>query len=149
MPSTSQGGAGAGSGCYFYIPKTESHLEARLWNEVFALTETRLGLPANSIKATVLIEGPCRRCSRWMRSSTELREHMAGLNIGRWDYIFSFINGLGKNARFLTPDRGRMVMSEAFLKSYGALLVKTCHRRAAFAMGGMAAQIPVKNDPRQ
>ncbi len=135
-----------GSGCYFYIPKTESHLEARLWNEVFTLAETRLGLPAKSIKATVLIE-TLPAVFEMDEILYELRDHMAGLNIGRWDYIFSFIKRLGKNARFLTPDRGRMVMSEAFLKSYGALLVKTCHRRQAFAMGGMAAQIPVKNDP--
>ncbi|MFG1461463.1 malate synthase A [Xanthobacter sp. DSM 24535] len=135
-----------GSGAYFYLPKTESHLEARLWNEVFSFAEARLGLPANSIKATVLIE-TLPAVFEMDEILYELRDHVAGLNIGRWDYIFSFIKRLGKNARFLTPDRGRMVMSEAFLKAYGSLLVKTCHRRGAFAMGGMAAQIPVKGDP--
>ncbi|TCT06734.1 malate synthase A [Aquabacter spiritensis] len=134
-----------GSGPYFYLPKTESHQEARLWNEVFVLAETRLGLPASSIKATVLIE-TLPAVFEMDEILYELRDHVAGLNIGRWDYIFSFIKRLGKNARFLTPDRARMVMSEAFLKAYGALLVKTCHRRGAFAMGGMAAQIPVKGD---
>jgi malate synthase len=134
-----------GSGPYFYLPKTESHLEARLWNEVFSFAEARIGLPANCIKATVLIE-TLPAVFEMDEILYELRDHVAGLNIGRWDYIFSFIKRLGKNARFLTPDRGRMVMSEAFLKAYGSLLVKTCHRRGAFAMGGMAAQIPVKGD---
>ncbi|WP_029005956.1 malate synthase A [Azorhizobium doebereinerae] len=135
-----------GSGPYFYLPKTESHLEARLWNDVFTLAEARLGLPAKTIKATVLIE-TLPAVFEMDEILYELRDHVAGLNIGRWDYIFSFIKRLGKNARFLTPDRARMVMNEAFLKAYGALLVKTCHRRKAFAMGGMAAQIPVKNNP--
>ncbi len=135
-----------GSGAYFYLPKTESHKEARLWDDVFTLTEARLGIPAKSIKATVLIE-TLPAVFEMDEILYELRDHVAGLNIGRWDYIFSFIKRLGKNARFLTPDRGRMVMNEAFLKAYGALLVKTCHRRGAFAMGGMAAQIPVKGDP--
>ncbi|MGU3494511.1 malate synthase A [Xanthobacteraceae bacterium A53D] len=135
-----------GSGPYFYLPKTESHLEARLWNDVFTLAEARLGIPAKTIKATVLIE-TLPAAFEMDEILYELRDHMAGLNIGRWDYIFSFIKRLGKNERFLTPDRARMVMSEAFLKAYGALLVKTCHRRKAFAMGGMAAQIPVKNNP--
>ena len=135
-----------GSGPYFYVPKIESHLEARLWNDVFTHTEQRLDLPANCIKATVLIE-TLPAVFEMDEILYELRTHIAGLNIGRWDFIFSFIKRLGKMERFLTPDRGRMVMSEAFLKAYGALLVKTCHRRGAFAMGGMAAQIPVKGDP--
>ncbi|MBA4789860.1 MAG: malate synthase A [Rhizobiales bacterium] len=135
-----------GSGPYFYLPKTESHLEARLWNEVFTLAEEKLGLEGKTIKATVLIE-TLPAVFEMDEILYELRDHVAGLNIGRWDYIFSFIKRLGKNERFLTPDRARMVMSEAFLKAYGALLVKTCHRRNAFAMGGMAAQIPVKGDP--
>ncbi|MEP9377446.1 malate synthase A [Aquabacter sp. CN5-332] len=135
-----------GSGAYFYLPKTESHQEARLWNDVFTLAEARLGIPAKAIKATVLIE-TLPAVFEMDEILYELRDHVAGLNIGRWDYIFSFIKRLGKNERFLTPDRARMVMSEAFLKAYGALLVKTCHRRGAFAMGGMAAQIPVKGDP--
>lgn len=134
-----------GSGPYFYLPKTESHLEARLWNDVFTMAEEKLGLEDKTIKATVLIE-TLPAVFEMDEILYELRDHVAGLNIGRWDYIFSFIKRLGKNARFLTPDRARMVMSEAFLKAYGALLVKTCHRRNAFAMGGMAAQIPVKGD---
>ncbi|WP_454918927.1 malate synthase A [Xanthobacter sediminis] len=134
-----------GSGPYFYLPKTESHLEARLWNEVFSFAEDALGLDCGAIKATVLIE-TLPAVFEMDEILFELREHMAGLNLGRWDYIFSFIKRLGKNPRFLTPDRGRMVMSEAFLKAYCLLLVETCHRRNAFAMGGMAAQIPVKGD---
>lgn len=135
-----------GSGPYFYLPKTESHLEARLWDNVFTATETALGLPHGTIKATVLIE-TLPAVFEMDEILYALKDHVAGLNIGRWDYIFSFIKRLGKNDRFLTPDRARMVMNEAFLKAYGALLVKTCHRRNAFAMGGMAAQIPVKGDP--
>ncbi|MGR7995241.1 malate synthase A [Xanthobacter sp. ZOL 2024] len=134
-----------GSGAYFYLPKTESHLEARLWDQVFSFTERQLGLPHGTIKATVLIE-TLPAVFEMNEILFELKDHMAGLNMGRWDYIFSFIKRLGKNARFLTPDRSRMVMSEAFLKAYCLLLVETCHRRNAFAMGGMAAQIPVKGD---
>ncbi|WP_234053111.1 MULTISPECIES: malate synthase A [unclassified Xanthobacter] len=134
-----------GSGPYFYLPKTESHLEARLWNEVFTFAEQELGLAHGTIKATVLIE-TLPAVFEMDEILFELKDHMAGLNMGRWDYIFSFIKRLGKNERFLTPDRGRMVMSEAFLKAYCLLLVETCHRRNAFAMGGMAAQIPVKGD---
>lgn len=134
-----------GSGPYFYLPKTESHLEARLWNEAFTFAEKALGLPHGTIKATVLIE-TLPAVFEMDEILYELKDHMAGLNLGRWDYIFSFIKRLGKNPQFLTPDRGRMVMSEAFLKAYCLLLVETCHRRNAFAMGGMAAQIPVKGD---
>ncbi|MFG1419434.1 malate synthase A [Xanthobacter sp. V0B-10] len=134
-----------GSGPYFYLPKTESHLEARLWNDVFTFAEQQLGLAHGTIKATVLIE-TLPAVFEMDEILFELKDHAAGLNLGRWDYIFSFIKRLGKNARFLTPDRGRMVMSEAFLKAYCLLLVETCHRRNAFAMGGMAAQIPVKGD---
>ncbi|MFG1351124.1 malate synthase A [Xanthobacter autotrophicus] len=135
-----------GSGPYFYLPKTESHLEARLWNDVFTAAEQKLGLAVGTIKATLLIE-TLPAVFEMDEILFELKEHMAGLNLGRWDYIFSFIKRLGKNDRFLTPDRARMVMSEAFLKAYCELLVDTCHRRNAFAMGGMAAQIPVKGDP--
>ncbi len=135
-----------GSGPYFYLPKTESHEEAKLWDDVFTLTEQKLGLAHGTIKATVLIE-TLPAVFEMDEILFALKDHVAGLNIGRWDYIFSFIKRLGKNVQFLTPDRARMVMSEAFLKAYGALLVKTCHRRNAFAMGGMAAQIPVKGDP--
>ena len=134
-----------GSGPYFYLPKTESHLEARLWNEVFVAAQKALGLPVGTIKATVLIE-TLPAVFEMDEILFEMKDHIAGLNLGRWDYIFSFIKRLGKNDRFLTPDRSRMVMSEAFLKAYGILLVRTCHRRNAFAMGGMAAQIPVKGD---
>ncbi|MFC7399363.1 malate synthase A [Chelatococcus sp. GCM10030263] len=130
----------------FYLPKMESHLEARLWNDVFTHAEEVLGVTKGSFKATVLIE-TLPAAFEMDEILYELREHMAGLNCGRWDYIFSFIKRLGKNPAFLTPDRGAMVMGKAFLRAYSLLLIKTCHRRGAFAMGGMAAQIPVKNDP--
>ena len=135
----------AGSGAWFYLPKMESHLEARLWNDVFAFSEERLGIPAGSLKATVLIE-TLPAAFEMDEILYELRDHIAGLNCGRWDYIFSFIKCLGSDPEFLTPDRSRMVMGEAFLKAYSELLIRTCHRRGAFAMGGMAAQIPVKGD---
>jgi malate synthase len=129
----------------FYLPKMENHLEARLWNDVFNFAEERLGVEKGTFKATVLIE-TLPAAFEMDEIIYELRDHMAGLNCGRWDYIFSFIKRLGKNARFLTPDRARMVMGEAFLAAYSLLLIKTCHRRGCFAMGGMAAQIPVKGD---
>jgi malate synthase len=130
----------------FYLPKMESHLEARLWNDVFTHAEEVLGITKGTFKATVLIE-TLPAAFEMDEILYELREHMAGLNCGRWDYIFSFIKRLGKNPKFLTPDRATMVMGKAFLRAYSLLLIKTCHRRGAFAMGGMAAQIPVKNDP--
>jgi malate synthase len=129
-----------------YLPKLESHLEARLWNEVFNSAERSLGIPPATLKATVLIE-TLPAAFEMDEIIYELKDHMAGLNCGRWDYIFSFIKRLGKNPDYLTPDRTTMVMGEAFLSAYAQLLIKTCHRRGAFAMGGMAAQIPVKNDP--
>src|SRR5271170_7606626 len=129
----------------FYLPKMESHLEARLWNDVFSFAERRLAIPAGALKATALIE-TLPAAFEMDEIIYELREHMAGLNCGRWDYIFSFIKRLGKNPAFLTPDRSAMVMGKAFLLAYSLLLIKTCHRRGAFAMGGMAAQIPVKGD---
>ena len=129
----------------FYLPKMESYLEARLWNDVFVFAQEKLGVPAGTFKATVLIE-TLPAAFEMDEILYELRDHMAGLNCGRWDYIFSYIKRLGKNARFLTPDRSAMTMGEAFLASYSLLLIKTCHRRGAFAMGGMAAQIPVKGD---
>ena len=129
----------------FYLPKIESHLEARLWNDVFNFAEERLAVARGTFKATVLIE-TLPAAFEMDEIIYELRDHMAGLNCGRWDYIFSFIKRLGKNPRFLTPDRSRMVMGEAFLSAYSLLLIKTCHRRGCFAMGGMAAQIPVKGD---
>jgi malate synthase len=131
----------------FYLPKMESHLEARLWNDVFSFAEENLGIAAGTFKATVLIE-TLPAAFEMDEIIYELRDHMAGLNCGRWDYIFSYIKRLGKNARYLTPDRAAMTMGEAFLSSYSLLLIKTCHRRGAFAMGGMAAQIPVKGDPK-
>jgi malate synthase len=136
----------AGSGPYFYLPKMESHLEARLWNSVFTFAQSRLGLPLGTIKATVLIE-TLPAAFEMDEIIYELREHMAGLNCGRWDYIFSFIKTLSSNKKFVLPDRSQVVMSKAFLAAYSELLIKTCHRRAAFAMGGMAAQIPNRRDP--
>ena len=136
----------AGSGPYFYLPKLETHREARLWNDVFVFAQEQLGLPLRTIKATVLIE-TLPAAFEMDEILFELRDHIAGLNAGRWDYIFSFIKRLGKNKRFVTPDRVAMTMDKAFLLAYAKLLVKTCHRRGAFAMGGMAAQIPVRGNP--
>lgn len=130
----------------FYLPKLESHLEARLWNDVFAHAQDVLGLARGTLKATILIE-TLPAAFEMDEILYEMRHHIVGLNCGRWDYIFSFIKRLGKNKAFLTPDRGAMVMGKAFLRAYSLLLIRTCHRRGAFAMGGMAAQIPVKNDP--
>ncbi len=135
-----------GSTPAFYLPKMESHLEARLWNEVFSFAEEHVGIAHGTLKATVLIE-TLPAAFEMDEIIYELRTHMAGLNCGRWDYIFSFIKRLGKNPNFLTPDRGVMTMAKDFLAAYSLLLIKTCHRRGAFAMGGMAAQIPVKNNP--
>jgi malate synthase len=134
------------SGPYFYLPKMESHLEARLWNQVFILAQSLLGLPLGTIKATVLIE-TLPAAFEMDEIIFELREHMAGLNCGRWDYIFSFIKTLSNNKNFVLPDRSQVVMSKAFLAAYSALLIKTCHKRGCFAMGGMAAQIPNRKDP--
>ncbi|AYV47729.1 malate synthase A [Caulobacter flavus] len=134
-----------GSGPYFYLPKLESHLEARLWNDVFVRAQEALGLPVGTFKATVLIE-TIPAAFEMDEILFELKDHIVGLNCGRWDYIFSFIKRLGRRAEFLTPDRSAMVMGKAFLGAYSLKLVQTCHRRGAFAMGGMAAQIPVKGD---
>ncbi|HVY59675.1 MAG TPA: malate synthase A [Xanthobacteraceae bacterium] len=135
----------AGSGPYFYLPKLESRLEARLWNDVFVFAQEKLGLPLRAIKATVLIE-TLPAAFEMDEILYELRDHIAGLNAGRWDYIFSFIKKLAQKPEFVLPDRSQVVMGEAFLRAYALLLIRTCHRRGAFAMGGMAAQIPVKND---
>ena len=135
-----------GSGPYFYLPKMESHNEARLWNEVFVHAQDMVGMPRQHIKATVLIE-TLPAAFEMDEIIYELREHMAGLNCGRWDYIFSFIKTLREKPEFLLPDRGQVVMGKAFLKAYSELLIKTCHRRGAFAMGGMAAQIPDRRNP--
>ncbi len=135
-----------GTGPYFYLPKLESHLEARLWNDVFVAAQERLGIKIGTIKATVLIE-TLPAAFEMDEIIYELRQHMAGLNCGRWDYIFSFIKKLARNAAYVLPDRSQVVMGKAFLRAYSLLLIKTCHRRGAFAMGGMAAQIPIKGDP--
>ncbi len=135
-----------GSGPYFYLPKMESHLEARLWNSVFVLAQSLLGLPLGTVKATVLVE-TLPAAFEMDEIIYELREHMAGLNCGRWDYIFSFIKTFANNKAFVLPDRSQVVMSKAFLAAYSALLIKTCHKRGCFAIGGMAAQIPNRKDP--
>ena len=133
-------------GRYFYLPKLESHLEARLWNDVFAWTQERLGVPQGTIKATVLIE-TILGAFEMDEILYELREHSAGLNAGRWDYIFSVIKKLGHRPEFVLPDRAAVTMAVPFMRSYCELLVKTCHRRGAHAMGGMAAFIPSRRDP--
>src|SRR6267154_1830485 len=135
-----------GTGPYFYLPKIESHLEARLWNEVFLAAQEALGIARGTIKATVLIE-TVLAAFEMDEILYELREHSAGLNCGRWDYIFSFIKKFRNRRDCVLPDRGTLTMERHFLKSYVELLIKTCHRRGIHAMGGMAAQIPIKNDP--
>ncbi len=135
----------AGSGPYFYLPKMESHLEARLWNDVFVFAEDRLGLARGTIKATALIE-TLPAVFEMDEILYELRDHITGLNCGRWDYIFSFIKTLQAKPEYILPDRSQVVMSKAFLKAYAELLIKTCHRRGAFAMGGMSAFIPNRRD---
>ena len=136
-----------GSGPYFYLPKMESHLEARLWNDVFLASQKELGLSTGTIKATALIETVVA-AFEMDEILYELREHSAGLNIGRWDYIFSCIKKFRANRDFCLADRAQVTMTAPFMRAYALLLVKTCHRRGAPAMGGMAAQIPIKNDPR-
>jgi malate synthase len=134
-----------GSGPYFYLPKIESHLEARLWDHVFNEAESRMNLPRGTIKATVLIE-TLPAAFEMDEILYELRDHSAGLNCGRWDYIFSCIKKL-RRGDWVFADRALVTMASPFLRAYCQLLVKTCHRRNAHAMGGMAAQIPIKNDP--
>lgn len=134
-----------GSGPYFYLPKLESHLEARLWNNVFKLAQEQLGLPMGTIKATVLIE-TILGAFEMDEILFELREHSAGLNCGRWDYIFSCIKKLHSKPDFLFPDRAQVTMATHFMRSYSQLAIKTCHRRNVHAVGGMSAFIPVKND---
>ena len=135
-----------GTGPYFYLPKMESHLEARLWNDIFVMAQNELGVPQGSIKGTVLIE-TVLAAFEMDEILWELRQHSAGLNIGRWDYIFSCIKKFRSNKDFCLADRGQVTMTAPFLRAYALTLVKTCHRRGAPAMGGMAAQIPIKNDP--
>jgi malate synthase len=134
-----------GSGPYFYLPKMESHLEARLWNDIFILAQSKLSIPLGTIKATVLIE-TIMATFELNEILFELRDHSAGLNCGRWDYIFSFIKRTVKNEQFLVPDRTQVLMTVHFLKSYSELVIQTCHKRNIHAMGGMAAQIPIKNN---
>jgi malate synthase len=135
----------AGSGPYFYLPKLESHLEARLWNEVFCFSEGTLGIPHGTIKATVLIE-TLPAAFEMDEILFELREHSAGLNAGRWDYIFSAIKCFADRAEMVLPDRGAVTMTVPFMRAYTELLAATCHRRGAHAMGGMAALIPSRRD---
>ena len=135
-----------GTGPYFYLPKLESHLEARLWNDVFVLAQETLGIPRGTIRATVLIE-TILAAFEMDEILHELREHSSGLNCGRWDYIFSFIKKFRNRPQFVLPDRALVTMDRHFLRSYVDLLIRTCHRRRAHAMGGMAAQIPIKSDP--
>jgi malate synthase len=135
-----------GTGPYFYLPKLEGHLEARLWADVLAYSEKTLGLGSSVIKVTVLIE-TILAAFEMDEILYELRRYIVGLNCGRWDYIFSFIKRFRNRPEFVMPDRHEVGMTRHFLRSYSLLLIKTCHRRGAFAMGGMAAQIPIKNDP--
>ena len=134
-----------GSGPYFYLPKLENHLEARLWAQVIEYSEKSLGLPRSSIKVTVLIE-TITAAFEIDEILYELRQNIVGLNCGRWDYIFSFIKKFCRRREFVLPDRNSVTMTSHFLRSYSLLVIKTCHRRGAFAIGGMAAQIPIKGD---
>ncbi len=135
-----------GAGPYFYLPKMESHLEARLWNDIFVMTQNELGLPQGTIKATVLIE-TILAAFEMDEILYELREHSSGLNAGRWDYIFSCIKKFKLDKDFCLADRAKVTMTSPFMRAYALLLLKTCHKRNAPAIGGMAALIPIKNDP--
>ena len=134
------------SGTYFYLPKLESHLEARLWNDVFVMAQDELDIPQGTIKATVLIE-TILATFETEEILYELRDHSAGLNCGRWDYIFSYIKKFRNKPEYVLPDRAQVTMGVPFMKNYALNVIKVCHRRGAHAMGGMAAQIPIKNDP--
>lgn len=135
-----------GTGPYFYLPKMESHLEARLWNDIFVRAQEQLNIPKGTIKATVLIE-TILAAFETDEILYELRDHMAGLNCGRWDYIFSFIKKFKNAPDYIFPDRAQITMTRHCMHSYSLLVIQTCHRRGAHAIGGMAAQIPIKNDP--
>ena len=135
-----------GAGPYFYLPKMESHLEARLWNDIFVMTQEELGLPRGTIRATVLIE-TIMAAFEMDEILYELREHSAGLNAGRWDYIFSCIKKFKLDKDFCLADRAKVTMTAPFMRAYALLLLKTCHKRGATAIGGMSALIPIKNDP--
>ncbi|HWJ21954.1 MAG TPA: malate synthase A [Gemmatimonadaceae bacterium] len=134
-----------GSGPYFYLPKLESHVEARLWNSVFVRAQELLGVPRGTIRATVLIE-TAPAAFEMEEILYELREHAAGLNAGRWDYIFSWIKKFRAHPRFVLPDRAQVTMAVPFMRAYAQLLVRTCHRRGAHAIGGMAAFVPSRRD---
>lgn len=135
-----------GAGPYFYLPKMESHLEARLWNDIFIMAQEHIGLPRGTIKATVLIE-TILAAFEMDEILYELREHSAGLNAGRWDYIFSCIKKFKVDKNFCLADRAKVTMTAPFMRAYALLLLKTCHHRGAPAIGGMSALIPIKNDP--
>lgn len=135
------------TGPYFYLPKLESHLEARLWADVFRYSEEKLGVAPQSIKVTVLIE-TILAAYEMEEILFELKDYIVGLNCGRWDYIFSFIKKFSRRPDFVLPDRQQVTMTTHFLRSYSKLVIKICHKRGAFAMGGMAPQIPIKNDPK-
>ncbi len=137
-----------GSGPYFYLPKMESHLEARLWNDVFIAAQKALEIPTGTIKATVLVE-TILAAFEMDEILYELKDHSAGLNCGRWDYIFSFIKRFKHVPGYLFPDRAQITMTRHCMHSYSLLAIKTCHRRGAYAIGGMAAQIPIKSDPQK
>jgi malate synthase len=134
-----------GSGVYFYLPKMESYLEARLWNDVFVMAQNLIGVPQGSIKATVLIE-TILAAFQMEEILYELRHHSAGLNCGRWDYIFSYIKKFARKTDFIVPDRAQVTMTTPFMRAYALACIQACHKRGAFAMGGMAALIPIKND---
>ncbi len=135
-----------GTGPYFYLPKIESYLEARLWNEVFVHAQAAIGLPEGTIRATALIE-TILAAFEMDEILYELRDHSAGLNCGRWDYIYSYIKKFAEDPACLMPDRAQVTMTSHFLRSYSLLLIETCHRRETHAMGGMAAQIPIRDNP--
>jgi len=137
-----------GTAPYFYLPKLESHLEARLWNEVFIFAQEEFGIPTGTIKATVLIE-TILAAFEMDEILFELRNHSAGLNCGRWDYIFSIIKKFKNHPMFILPDRAQVTMTSHCMRSYSLLLIKTCHKRNAHAIGGMAAQIPIKDNPEE
>ncbi|MGZ6540326.1 MAG: malate synthase, partial [Bacteroidia bacterium] len=136
-----------GTGPYFYLPKLESHQEARLWNDVFVFAQEKLGIAQGTIKATVLLE-TIMGAFEMNEILYELKEHSAGLNCGRWDYIFSFLKKLRNHKDVILPDRSRVTMTVPFMRSYSLLTIQTCHRRKAPAIGGMAAQIPIRNNPK-
>ena len=135
-----------GSGPYFYLPKLESHLEARLWNDVFVFAQAALGVPRGTIRATVLIE-TVLAAFEMDEILYELKEHAAGLNAGRWDYLFSIIKCFHDRPEFVLPDRAQVTMAVPFMQAYARRLVDTCHRRGAHAIGGMAAFVPSRKDP--